>query len=649
MNLEEVDYFLQHLQPLQQKGCIEEGLRNITVVLSLDRLTRGEIGAIISNALNYSDILQDCSIDIDADGFSEHLFRITGTGVNLRREAIDYLEEETEIPAERYRRDISSHADSGREGQAVYELVSLLQEISDTSYAVDSSILINKSDILDIWVSETSNWSVNPSRLNLQFWVEIENFVDWVGSRDLVEYASRMFSAEEMPILVYHSNNTDVDLKGSEYFPVFELSESPQYLSTQFDSYRTKMSSTRENTSYFHQAPAITPALFADSPSLRTLFKPAFVYSVFAVFSDRVAVSNSTFSFSAEYGPNTIDRDEVDIEEFSSSLTEEQLTGLADLYQEFARREDRAKFVEFWRRSMLQNCDGITDMVGEVPDIQKSYQFIESEVIEKNFDELSDAVRDTNAFMTEITSQVSDTTTALSDEIQRLVFALLGAIIANLFLILRWSNFDTVIPFSLFVVSAILLFYFPLIDRRVEELDEMKSKGEEDYETYKNRISEFAGQAFDFDDLETRKDEYLSYADERLQWSRRKIRQMHAALLLTGLLFVLFANLEYKVLSIQVAFSGVFFFSSSYTAYRAYSHTNEYSYHRLDLDILGRNPSDSGDSEDGSGVDGSEEDDEGDEDNEQMSMNYLPLFVSIMSLAAIIVHVIVAYPFGPQG
>ncbi|WP_262176998.1 hypothetical protein [Haloarcula laminariae] len=642
MNLEEVDYFLHHLQPLQQKGCIEEGLRNITAVFDLDRLTRGETGAVLSNILNYTSVIQDCSIDVNADGFSEHLFRITSTGVSLQGDAIKFLDEETDVNASRYRRDINSHANSGREGNVVYELVNLLQEISNTSYTLDSTILISKFEILDIWISSTSSWSVDPERLYIQFWFEIENFVDWVDSRDLVEYASEMFSAEEMPILVYYSNSTEMDLNGSEYFPVFELSDSPQYLSSQYDSYRNKMSSTRENTSYFHQAPAITPSLFAESPSLRTVFKPAFVYSIFAIFSDRVAVSNSFFLFSAEYGPNTIGRDEVNIEKFSSNLSEEHLADLADLYQDFARREDRAKFVEFWRRSMLRNCDGITDIIDEIADIRKSYQFIESEVIEKNFDELSDAVRDTNTFMTEITSQVSDTTTALSDEIQRLVFALLGAIIANLFLILRWSNFDTVIPFSLFVVSAILLFYFPLIDRRIEELEEMKSKGQEDYETYKDLISDFTGQAFDFDDLEARKDEYLSYADQRLQWSRRKIRQIHAVLLLTGLLFVFFANLQYEVFTIQVAFSGVFFVSSSYITYQTHTQTDEYSYHRLDLNPFGQSSSDSSDS-DGGDVDEVGEDDENDDEADPTSTNYLPLIVSALSLAAIIVHIAVAY------
>lgn len=646
MNLEEVDDFFQDLRPLQRKDCIEEGLRDITVLLDLSRLSRGEIGKIFSNILNYHNIVQECSIDINGDGFSEHVFRITSTGFDPGS-GIEYLEEETDICAGRYRRDINEHSTGEREGEIVYELVNFLLEISNTSYTVDSTIQISKSSILDIWVSEGTDWSVDPDEFDIQFWFEIDNLTSWVDSRDFVEYASEMFSAEKMPILVYYSDSIGMDLNGSEYFPVFTLSESPQYLSSQFDSYRNRMAATRENTSYFHQAPVITPSLFAGSPSLRKIFKPSFVYSVFAVFSDGVAVSNSSFTFSAEYGPNAIDRNIVDIGAFSSSLGEEQLTDLAELYHEFARREDRAKFVEFWRRSMLQNCDEITDMVDEVTDIRKSYQFIESEVIEKNFNELSDAVRDTNTFMTEITSQVSDTTTALSDEIQRLVFALLGAIIANLFLILRWDNFDTVIPFSLFVVSAILLFYFPLIDQRIEELEEMKSMGEEDYETYKDLISEFTGQAFDFDELEERKGEYLSYADNRLQWSRRKIRQIHVVLLLTGLLFVFLANLRYDVLTIQVAFSGVFFLSVSYISYRTHTQTEEYSYHRLNLNPFGRDSSDSGDS-DGEDNDGIDEDDGGDK-NYQTPTNYLPLIVSILSLVTIIVHVLVAYSLGPLG
>jgi len=125
-------------------------------------------------------------------------------------------------------------------------------------------------------------------------------------------------------------------------------------------------------------------------------------------------------------------------------------------------------------------------------------------------------------------------------------YSLCWARSANLFLILRWGNIDMVIPFSLFVVSAILVFYCPLIDRRVEELDEIKSKGEEDYSTYNNLITGFTGEAFNFSELEGRKDEYISYADQQLAWARQNLRRIHTALILTGFGFVALATSRYS-------------------------------------------------------------------------------------------------------
>lgn len=452
------------------------------------------------------------------------------------------------------------------------------------------------------------------------------NLNGWLEDRVLSDYASEMFISDEMPILVYYRDGTNTEHSGTDHFPIFELTDTSGRLSRQFDTYWDKITVTRNNTSYFNEAPIISPSLFADSESLRQLFDDVFLYSMFAVFSDRVVVDGTEFRFSAEYGPHTIDEEPVDIKEIASNFTTHELNELAELYQDFSRREDRPKFVEFWRQSMLQNCDSVTELVEEIDDIRKSYEFIEGEVIEQNFDELSDAIRDTNAFMTEITGQVSETTTALSDEIQRLVFALLGAIIANLFLILRWSNFDTVIPFSLFVISAILVFYFPLIDRRIEELDEMKSKGKKDYETYEEVISDFTGQAFKFDELELRKTDYMEYADERLQWSRRKLRQLHGILLVTGLIFVVLANFQYSPDSVQVAFSLVFTLTSIYIAINAFRDPTIYSYYHCE----------------NSGTSGDENGREVSDDVADLGpkMNPISIGVSVISVLVIVGHLV---------
>jgi hypothetical protein len=128
----------------------------------------------------------------------------------------------------------------------------------------------------------------------------------------------------------------------------------------------------------------------------------------------------------------------------------------------------------------------------------------------------------------------------------------------------------------------------------------------------------------------------------------KDIMQIHAVLLLTGLLFVLFANLQYEVFTIQVAFSVIFFLSALYITYRTHTQTDEYSYHRLDLIPSERSSSDS-EVRNGERKDGSAEDDEGDNKENQMSTNYLPLIVSILSLATIVVHLVAAFLLGPQG
>lgn len=626
MNIGEVQYFFSHLDSIQRENNLKEELRDLTATIDVSSQGRSTTGAVLSNVLNYPSIVGDCSVDIDRDDRSEHLFRITSRGVDLSIPGFEELEEETSVSGARYRTELSSHISADREPDLLNGLVDLLQEIeANTGYDVDCSILINKNRILDIWVDSKDNWTVDPERLNLQFWYDLENLTEWLEDRTLSEYASEMFIPDQMPILVYYRDGTNTEYTGTDHFPILELRETPDLLSQRFESYQDKETVTRNNTSYFHEAPIISPSLFAGSESLRQLFKEVFLYSVFAVFSDRVVADDSEFRFSAEYGPHTIDEELVNIKEAAADFGADEFTKLSELYLDFARREDRPKFVEFWRRSMLQNCDSILELINEIEDIRNSYEFIENEVIEKNFDELSDAIRDTNAFMTEITGQVSETTTALSDEIQRLVFALLGAIIANLFLILRWSNFDTVIPFSLFVISAMLVFYFPLIDRRIEELDEMKSKGQTDYETYKDLISDFTGQAFNFNELELRKADYMEYADERLDWSRRKLRQIHVILMIAGFLFVTLANLQYSPNSIQVAFSIVFILTGLYISYQVYSNPASYSYYHRSFS-------------------GEREDETGDEEEEpNVKRNPVPIVISGVSILILVGHFVATY------
>jgi len=104
------------------------------------------------------------------------------------------------------------------------------------------------------------------------------------------------------------------------------------------------------------------------------------------------------------------------------------------------------------------------------------------------------------------------------------VLALLGAVFANLFLVVRWSNVDMVLPFSIFVISGILLFYFPTIQTRIDELDDLIDESNDDFKVYSETIQDFSGHLFDFSRFDDRRGSYVEYAKDRRDWAIEKLQ-----------------------------------------------------------------------------------------------------------------------------
>lgn len=615
MNIADLDPVLSSLQPVHRHDALTEELHDITTNLTISEYSKTELTALFSNVYQHPEVLNDCSVDLQQAEASEHLFRITRRGIDLEGDTFQQLGDNTSVNGPDYERRLSNHSTQGRETQLIDTLADLLLEIErDTAYTVDCPIILDKQAISDVILTHTSLDDVQTSDVDLQFWFDIELLQSWLADHSFTKYGSRLFTQEQLPVLVYFYNSGE-SVEGTSLFPVFQLNEEISVTQEALQEYRERMSIAGENTTFRNGAPVITPAVFDDSPSLANLFKTAAVYAGLAVFADRVTEVEDSFEFYTKHGPESL-QSVVDIDAAAADMTRSQLATLCDLYHDFADREDRATFVGFWRRSTVQQCEDITDVPDAASAIRDHYRFIEAETVEGNFDDLSDAVRDTHAFMTDITSQVADTTAALSNEIQRLVFTLLGAILANLFLILRWGNIDMVVPFSLFVIGAILMFYFPLIDRRIDELDEIKSKGEKDYTTYDDLITGFTGEAFDFSELRERKDEYMSYADERLDWARRILRRLHTVLLVLGFGFVVLATALYPPQSLQVVVAVVFLVVVGYLAVRVYTTPESHSYYRVSLPI--HDPDDAEDPDD------------------ILYTNHLPLFLFLLSLLIIL-------------
>ena len=622
MNLSEVADVLTALQPIHNQDALTEELGDLTAQINITDLSESDLRALLSQIYQHPRVFSDCSVDVQESGSSNHLFRITARGVTLNESAFHQLGDDTLVNGPDYESRLSAHSTNNRDSQLIDTLVDLLTEVEEqTSYSIDFPAILDKTEIGEIVLENTVLEGLHSDDVHLHFWFDVANLRTWLDNRLFASYGARFFPPGQMPLLIYFQNSGS-EIDGTSLFPVSRVTDGIAITQEAYQEYQERISLAGENTTFRNGAPVLTPALFTDAPTLAELFQTATIYGIFTIFSDRVTQQGDRFEFYTKQGPESV-RSEVDIDAEAIEVTTEQLAALRGLYGEFAEREDRKTFVGFWRRSVIQQCESITTLSTAVDDIRDHYRFIEAETVEGNFDDLSDAVRDTHAFMTGITSQVADTTTALSNEIQRLVFTLLGAILANLFLILRWGNIDMVIPFSLFVVSAILVFYCPLIDRRVEELDEIKSKGEEDYSTYNDLITGFTGEAFDFSELEDRKDEYITYADQRLAWARRNLRRIHTALLLTGLGFVALATSRYSPDSTQVALAAVFVAAVGYLTVRIWTIPNAHSYHQIELPHRGS--------------------DDDPPSDDHLYTNHLPFLVGIGSLALILLNILTQF------
>jgi uncharacterized membrane protein (DUF106 family) len=188
-----------------------------------------------------------------------------------------------------------------------------------------------------------------------------------------------------------------------------------------------------------------------------------------------------------------------------------------------------------------------------VEDVQNYYEDLQVDAIEENFDDLSDAIQQIHSFMTGLTSRVSDAATQLSRQIQTLLFTLIGTIVANLFLVLRWNNVTYVPPFSLFIVAVLVGFYFPLIQDRIMDLSQLRKEVAKDYEMYEAEIRRFSEQIFDFEELEGRKDAYISMAENKEQWAQDRLDLVFKLLIIVWAGLSVWSFVGYAVVSMQSA------------------------------------------------------------------------------------------------
>ena len=431
------------------------------------------------------------------------------------------------------------------------ECRSLLDDFSyyNTSGDIETAAekLYDLSDILDGQVTVRGNLSKDAIKeeinqilhqplqgtFTIEFWYSEDSLNTWLSDQSLEDLVERIFQYDHPPLIVFWGGSHDIR-SGSIVLQWSDLTElSIQECEDSEEYYREKMRLVRRAGTWHDSLPYLHPDHIR--PLQEELESPAWahllIYAILGSFSDTIERAEGGLQFRIA-GEHELVVD-TPIEELYESWGDEGLESVYELYEDFSEFEGEGVFRSIWGRAIAEN---ISDSFNQLPqssdEIRKAQDDLEIEAIRENFDDLGDVIEDTQTLLAELNSRLSSSATQTARQIQGLGFTLVGAILANLFLVLRWSNVDLLPPFSLVVTMVIIVVYLPLIQGRIDDLDAVITEANRDYKLYESSIRRFSEALFPFDKLSDRKSQYLELARKQRDRAQQRISIVFTALII---------------------------------------------------------------------------------------------------------------------
>lgn len=520
----EIEEHISQLSPVWEGHETAEQPRIIDIDRPVTDFSGDALSEILQLAHEEPAYFDDFEVTFHTDRTREQPIIQSGGGLRVHNPGFDTLQgayDSGDVDIQNWRRIVG---DVLRDDEAGRLADFLLEWTGASSISLYVDCIVDKSEIADRLESEKDN----NSSISVSFWTEEERLRNWLDqhSSDYAIVADEFFHERNLPVFAFYEE-IEPEIESLLQFHSLSSLLDPELEGANFEvgQYQTLMDRDREMLQPGPELSVVSPSLF-DTPKARDLFASVFVYSVFAGVAKRVRLTEGVLELEIKTRRNTIS-DEIDGETFADVVrgyTADELTALYKFYESFVEKGTRDTYRDFWHRSIVEECDSFEDLPRRTGEIREFYTFLEEEAIEQNFDDLNDAIQDAHVFTADVTSTVSETTRSLTSEIQKVVLALLGAVFANLFLVVRWSNVDMVLPFSIFVISGVLLFYFPTIQTRIDELDDLISESNDDFEVYAETIQDFSGHLFDFSRFDDRRGSYIEYAEKRRRWAVQKLQ-----------------------------------------------------------------------------------------------------------------------------
>lgn len=476
------------------------------------------------------------SVRFNGDRASIPLVNLRGSGLSVVQDEIQDVDPEVNNAI----RKISYFVNE----EEYSDLADVLHQGLGGNVGVGFSASIDKMEIGEIVANQLADSSLNMSKIRILFWSTEANFREWISKTDIGSLVNSMFSTDRLPVIIYNEGSTHL----GGIVPVVSITDIDGTIGEQLPEKCEEYKLLQQEAEELEIRHPISAAIFS-SDYLRDSFSKLFVYSIFSAISDTSQPKDKEMQFVITADKGVID-EVIIFEDWKGRGSAKQ--ELHSLFLEFKQRGSRDVYRMLWKQAIIEHANSAVEIADNAPAILHYYYSLEEKAIEGNFSELSGAVQDAQVFISDVTNTLSSSTVRLTSEVQRIVIALFGIVATNIFLVLRTSNLDTVLPFTVAASASLLLLYFPTSQERVDELSEVIGEGEADAELYSDLIERAGAEEFvGVSRFKDRHEAYIGLAEDRVSWANRQLAIAFALISVAWILLGVYTIFRYKFSSPQ--------------------------------------------------------------------------------------------------
>jgi len=420
------------------------------------------------------------------------------------------------------------------------EAVSGIKSGIASSGELEIAMTINKEAV----VSELcSNWEYDCSQENVQLWINFKTLMKWTGSTTAEEIIQTQFESRPLPYHVFLDYDgemsellgfvTEESMSSGEAINPHSCGENHEVIKQTFSDLFSGINSDR---------PSVSPSIF-DTKCVREAYSGPFLTLSLMCLANRSQVDGNVLDVKTLTDRHHL-HGEINFEEdlsFSSSpeALEEIYNLIVDIHE-----KDPAISLSHWRRAVATQCSTFSDVSSNRRSITHYAGFLQEESAKEELEQLQNTVEEVSELTRTIANSLSEASQNLTSDLQNVVIALLGAIVTNFVLILRYSEFYVLAPFSIAAISGILIFYYPMIQAKINNTEEALENRTADFRIYFSEIRSHVGErVFDLDKIVAQHESHLETAAETLVMARTTISRIYILMILLWFSVVAYGHL----------------------------------------------------------------------------------------------------------